>query len=68
MLSTVKKNAVSAKNHIHRNRAKYAAGATLIVMARLNYMAAKQWSDFMEEKGIDPMEFFNPEYFEELNS
>lgn len=68
MKNAIKEKAVSAKNHIHRHRAKYAALATFIVMLEVQHMSAMQWTAFLEEKGIDPLEFFVPEYFEELNS
>jgi hypothetical protein len=68
MLNTVKAKAVSTKNHIHRNRGKYAAGVTFIAMTKLHMIAVSQWTEFLEEKGIDPMEFLNPEYFEELQN
>jgi len=68
MLNTVKSKAISTKNHIYRNRARYAAGATFIVMLRMQYLASSQWEEFMIEKGIDPMEFFVPEHFEELQN
>lgn len=68
MKDAIKSTAVSVKNHVHRNRAKYAAGATFAVMLKLQMHTATQWTEFLKEKGIDPLEFFNPEYFEELNS
>lgn len=68
MLNAVKAKAVSAKNHVVRNRGKYAAGATFIVMLKLQLHTATQINQFLTEKGIDPMEYYNPEYFAELNS
>lgn len=68
MLSSVKKKAVSVKNHVRRNQVKYAIAGTAMVFMYIQYKASEQWSEFLEEKGIDPMEFFNPEYFAELNS
>lgn len=68
MLNTIKSKVVSTKNHIVRHRAKYAALVTFIAMLELQQISNKQWTAFLVEKGIDPMEFFTPEYFEELNS
>ncbi len=68
MLNTVKSKAVSVKNHVDRNRGKYAVLVTASVFIYLQSQASKQWTEFLVEKGIDPMEFFVPEYFEELNS
>ena len=52
--------------HINRHRGKYAAAATFLVMAKLQHASSEQWKAFLVEKGIDPMEFFIPEYYEEL--
>lgn len=68
MLNTVKTKAVSVKNHVVRHRGKYAAGATFIVMLKLQLHTAAQINQFLAEKGIDPMEYYCPEYFAELNS
>lgn len=65
MKNRIKQTAVSARNHIHRHRGKYAAAATLIAMLELQQISNRQWVSFLEEKGIDPDEFFCPEYFEE---
>lgn len=68
MFNTIKIKATSAKEHVVRNRAKYAAAATLVACYSVHYIALTQWHDFLEEKGIDPTEFFCPEYFEELQA
>lgn len=68
MLSTIKNKAVSTKNHIVRHRAKYASAATLVVCYNIHRQSVKQWYAFLEEKGIDKMEFITPEYYAELNS
>jgi len=68
MLKPIKSKAVSVKNHVARNKVKYAVLGTASVFLYLQYQASAQWTEFMMEKGIDPMEFFNPEYFAELNS
>jgi hypothetical protein len=69
MKKTIKEKAISAKNHVVRHRAKYAALATLIVMLELQQISNRQWTEFLVEKGIDPLEFFVPEeYFEKLHS
>lgn len=68
MLNPIKSKAVSVKNHVIRNRAKYATLITFLVMVEVQHMSALQWTEFLKEKGIDPLEFYNPEYFAELNS
>lgn len=42
----------SAKNHVYRNRGKYAALATLVVCAKLQMLSAKQWNEFLEEHNL----------------
>lgn len=69
----MKKPAIKAKalrimNHVYRHRGKYAVLTTAMVFMYLQSQASKEWTEFMVEKGIDPMEFFVPEYFAELNS
>ena len=68
MLTPVKSKAISVKNHVRRNRGKYIALTVASAFLYLQITSAQQWTEFMVEKGIDPMEFFNPEYFAELNS
>lgn len=68
MLKPITSKAVSVKNHVLRNKCKYAVLGTASVFMYMQYLASSQWTEFMMEKGIDPMEFFNPEYFAELNS
>lgn len=51
----------STKNHVDRNRGKYASLATAAMFVVLMQTANKQWTEFLIEKGIDPDEFFNPE-------
>jgi hypothetical protein len=65
MLNTVKDKAISVKNHVYRHRGKYSALATLIVMLEMQHISGQQWTAFLEEKGIDPQEFFCPEAFAE---
>ena len=62
----IKSKAISVKNHVNRNRGKYSALAP--PRCSPSRYSRKQWTEFLIEKGIDPMEFFNPERFSELNS
>jgi LPS sulfotransferase NodH len=64
----IKSKVISVKNHVRRNQVKYAIAGTAMVFLYIQYKASEQWTEFLTEKGIDPMEFFNPEYFAELNS
>jgi hypothetical protein len=66
MWNAVKSSTVSVKNHVVRNRAKYAVAVTAVAFISLNKRAYSSWDAFLLEKGIDPMEYYNPEYFAEL--
>lgn len=66
MKNQIKSKAISIKNHVHRNRGKYAVLVTATAFIYIQQIANAQWTEFLTEKGIDPMEFFNPERFEEL--
>jgi hypothetical protein len=70
MFTHVKSTAVSVKNHVKRNQGKYliATSALLVLAVALQQTNLKSFYAFLEEKGIDPMEFYAPEYFAELNS
>lgn len=67
MYKRVKSKAVSVKNHVIRHRGKYSAGTTALVFLWLMIYRANEWTEFLVEKGIDPDEFFNPEFYAELH-
>lgn len=49
----IKKTATSVKNHVHRNRGKYAAAATFTGMAAYHIrVIAPQWNDFLDEHDL----------------
>ena len=60
-MKTLKSAASSTKNHIVRNRAKYAVAGTTIVFLGIMYRNGQEWIAFLEEHCIDPHEFLNPE-------
>lgn len=66
MKNAIKKKALLTKNHVVRHRAKYAVAATLVTCYALHRVTVEQWYEFLEEKGIDKMEFICPEYFAEM--
>ena len=51
---------VVAKNHIRRNRAKYAAGATFVASLALHYRIASSWNDYLRDQGL--LQDFYKEY------
>jgi hypothetical protein len=42
----------SVKEHVIRNRAKYAAGATFMVMLRLQFHTASEFNAFLKEHDL----------------
>lgn len=65
MMNTLKSSALKAKNHVMSHKFAYAMTAVAIAAVAGNQRNIKGFTRFMEEKGIDPTEFFCPEYFEE---
>jgi hypothetical protein len=64
--TTTVRVASSIKNHVKRNRVAY--GMTFVATAAIALQQANKnaFYAFLEEKGIDPMEFYCPEYATEL--
>lgn len=68
MKDNIKKALDNTKNHLKRQKAAYAVGVVAIAAIALQQKNRKDFYAFLEERGIDPMEFYFPEYYEELNS
>lgn len=68
MNEKLKATALRVKNHVVRQ--KYAYGfATLAALAMWTQQRnMKVFNEFLIEKGIDPLEFYNPEWYAEKNS
>lgn len=67
MLSPIKSQAISIKNHVARNKVPYVLAAVALLAILLQQTNKNAFYAFLEEKGIDPMEYYAPEfYFEEL--
>jgi hypothetical protein len=66
-MDNIKVYALKAKNHVARHKAAYAMGAVAIAAIALQQRNLKDFYAFLEEKGIDPMEYYCPEMFAELN-
>lgn len=62
------KTAIKVKNHVARNKAAYMLGAVAISAIALQQRNRIAFDAFLTEKGIDLMEYYNPEYFAELNN
>lgn len=59
-MNKIKNTAVKTKDLIVKHRAKIAAAATIVVMAKLNSMVNGDQLAFIESKGLTE-EYFNPE-------
>jgi|tagenome__1003787_1003787.scaffolds.fasta_scaffold20649555_1 hypothetical protein len=68
MFSKIKTGATSLKDNIKSHKAAYAASAVAITAIALQQKNAKDFFEFLEEKGIDPIEFLNPEAFAEMQA
>lgn len=68
MNASVKKTLTSVKNNVKNHKAAYVFGAIAIGAIALQQSNVKSFTAFLEEKGIDPTEYFCPEYFEELQN
>ncbi len=63
-----KSTARKVKNHIISYKGAYAMGAVAIAAIALQQKNRSDFYEFLAAKGIDPMEFYSPEYFAELAS
>lgn len=68
MKETIKKIPARVKNHVKRNKAAYAMGLVATAAIALQQSNRLAFYRFLEEKGIDPMEYYCPEYYEELTN
>lgn len=65
----IKSKFYSVRNHVHRHRGKYVALGITTMWLMLTDRNSKAWDRFLVEKGIDPLEYWCPEAYEEkLNS
>jgi len=64
-MNTLKQTPKKVKNHLAANKAAYAAGAVAILAIALQQSNRKAFYAFLEEKGIDPEEYYCPEAYEE---
>ena len=68
-MNRIKKTAVSVKNHVKSHKAAYAMGLVAAGTIALQQKNLKDFYAFLEEKGIDPEEYYCPESYEEkMNS
>ena len=67
-LNTIKVYAVKAKNHVMRHKGAYAGAAVAVAAIALQQGNRRAFYAFLEEKGIDPVEFYYPEWYEDNKS
>lgn len=54
------KKITAIKEHLHRNRAKYAFAAGFLACYAITNRARNEWNEFLEERGLTD-EFYLPE-------
>ena len=68
-MNRIKKTALSIKNNVKSHKAAYAMGLVAFGAIVLQQKNLKDCYAFLEEKGIDPEEYYCPESYEEkMNS
>lgn len=63
-----KKTLKKIKNNVENNKAAYAMGAVAIAAIALQQANRIAFTKFLDSKGIDPDEYYCPEYYEEKNA
>jgi len=63
-MSKIKDTANKVKNHVKRQKAAYVLGTVAIAAIALQQSNRKAFYRFLVEKGINPVEYYYPEYFE----
>jgi hypothetical protein len=54
-------------NHVRRHKGTYFMGTIALALLLANLRASNEMSEFLIEKGIDPLEYFTPEFYAELH-
>jgi hypothetical protein len=68
MFNKIKTRATSVKDHVKSHKAAYAASAVAIAAIALQQKNLNDFYAFLDEKGIDKLEFLNPEAFAEMQA
>jgi hypothetical protein len=66
-MNKIKATALRVKNHVSSNRWTYVASSVAVMAIALQQANNRSFQAFLTEKGIDPLEFYCPEYYAELN-
>jgi len=67
-MNPIKKIAVKTKNHLGRHKFAYGMTAVSILLVKANVKNMQSFDQFLVTKDINPLEFWNPEMFKELNA
>ena len=67
-MNHIKTTALRVKNHVSSHKGTYAVGVVAIAAIALQQSNRRDFYAFLTTKGIDPMEFYCPEMFEEITS
>lgn len=68
MKERIKNRALRIKNHVSDNRAAYLLALLSAALLQGNYRNSKKFDAFLIGEGIDPLKFWIPEFYEELES
>lgn len=66
MFNKIKSGAITVKDNVKTHKAAYAASAVAIAAIALQQRNLRSFYVFLDEKGIDRLEFICPEAFAEL--
>jgi hypothetical protein len=66
MFNKIKTGAISIKDNVKNHKAAYAASAVAIAAIALQQKNARDFFAFLDEKGIDKLEFLCPEALAEM--
>lgn len=66
-MNRIKSASSRVTNHVKTHKFAYAMTTVSILLLVGNTRNLNAFSEFLIEKGIDPLEFSNPEYYAELH-
>ena len=64
----IRRTARRFKNHLNTHQTEYLFGVIAVAAIYLQQTSRIEMYKFLESKGIDPMEFYCPEAYEELKN
>jgi hypothetical protein len=68
MKDKIKAGVTKLKNHYEEKKSAYVWGAIAMTAIAIQQRNIRQFYEFLGERDIDPMEFYSPEQWEELNN